>query len=81
MKAAVLVEEAEVAEVVVQSKRLNLLDAACREVVHQPTGPLSIDIPPALSPIDLLQFLISLIRITNLMNLEAWLQWLLQSSR
>ena len=48
MEAAVLVEEAEVAEVVVQSKTLNLLDAACREVVHQPTSPLSIDIPPAL---------------------------------
>ena len=48
MEAAVFVDEAEVAEVVVQSKMLNLLDAACREVVHQPTGPLSIDVPPAL---------------------------------
>ena len=81
MEAAVLAEEAEVAEVVVQSKKLNLLDAACREMVHQPTGPLSIDDPRAPLSIDLLQFLISLSRITNLMNLEAWLQWLLQSSR
>ena len=48
MEAAVLAEEAEVIEVGVQSKKLNLLDAACREVVHQPTGPLSIDVPPAL---------------------------------
>ena len=53
MDAAVLAEEAEVTEAVVQSKenllaRRNSFDAACREVGHQSTGPLSIDVPLAL---------------------------------
>ena len=53
MEAAVLAEEAEVTEAVVQSKenhlaRRNPVDAACRKVAHQSTGPLSIDVPLAL---------------------------------
>ena len=86
MEAAVLAEEAEVTEAVVQSRenplaRRNPLDAACREVGHQSTGPLSIDVPLALLPIDVLQFPISPIHTTKLVILEAWLQWLLQFSR
>ena len=47
MEAAVFAEEAEVTEAVVQSEenhlaRRNPLDAACRKVAHQSTGPLSI---------------------------------------
>ena len=46
IKVAALVEEAEVIEIVVQSKVQSHPDAACRKECSQPTGPLSIDFLP-----------------------------------